>query len=492
LGDFFIDRYEVTNREYKRFVDAGGYGDRQYWTEPFVLNGRALSWEDGMALLIDQTARPGPATWQVGAYPDGQDDFPVSGVSWYEAAAYARFAGKSLPSVHHWRHAYGADLVAYMAPLSNLERDGPTPVGRGARGPFGTYDMVGNVREWCYNAAGDQRFLLGGGWNDPDYLALNLSYRQPPFDRSPTNGIRLVRYLDEGLALERALAPAPPRPTPDLRRAGPLSADVVEIYRRMYAYDPLELDARIESADTARHWVRQRISFNAAYGGERMLMYLYLPLRASVPLQTVVYYPGSFALNFTSIEQWRTIHLDFIIQSGRAVAFPVLWSTFERGGGTFTTTLDASNAYRDAVIRWTRDVMRTVDYLTTRDDLDASRLVYYGFSWGGRAAPIVLTMEPRLKAAVLYVAGIGPARAQPEADELTYLRNVSVPVLMLNGRLDDVFPLETSAKPMFDLLGTPAEHKRHVISEGGHFVPRPQLIRELLDWLDRYLGPVGG
>jgi hypothetical protein len=43
---------------------------------------------------------------------------------------------------------------------------------------------------------------------------------------------------------------------------------------------------------------------------------------------------------------------------------------------------------------------------------------------------------------------------------------------------------------MFKLLGTPAQDKRHVISEGGHFVPRPQLIRETLGWLDHYLGPV--
>jgi len=61
---------------------------------------------------------------------------------------------------------------------------------------------------------------------------------------------------------------------------------------------------------------------------------------------------------------------------------------------------------------------------------------------------------------------------------------------MVNGRLDAVFPLETHARPFFDLLGTPEEHKRLVVTESGHFVPRPTLIRESLDWLDRYLGPV--
>ena len=67
-----------------------------------------------------------------------------------------------------------------------------------------------------------------------------------------------------------------------------------------------------------------------------------------------------------------------------------------------------------------------------------------------------------------------------------------MPVLLLGGRNDFYFPVETSQVPLFKLLGTPAEHKRHVIFEGaGHVPPRIEVIREILDWLDRYLGPVG-
>ena len=93
LPDFWMDRYEVTNREFKRFVDAGGYRERKYWKESFDLAER----------LRDKTGRPGPATWELGTFPEGQADYPVSGVSWYEAAAYAEFAGKRLPTVFHWR-----------------------------------------------------------------------------------------------------------------------------------------------------------------------------------------------------------------------------------------------------------------------------------------------------------------------------------------------------------------------------------------------------
>ena len=61
---------------------------------------------------------------------------------------------------------------------------------------------------------------------------------------------------------------------------------------------------------------------------------------------------------------------------------------------------------------------------------------------------------------------------------------------MLSGKYDPYFATETSQRPMYELLGTPSAHKRWVVYEGGHFVPRVQLIKESLDWLDKYLGPV--
>src|SRR5471030_3299645 len=94
VGDFWMDRFEVTNREFKTFVDRGGYRTREFWTEPLVANGRTLPWEEAIAVFRDTTGRPGPATWELGTYQEGQADLPVTGVSWYEAAAYAAFAGK--------------------------------------------------------------------------------------------------------------------------------------------------------------------------------------------------------------------------------------------------------------------------------------------------------------------------------------------------------------------------------------------------------------
>jgi hypothetical protein len=67
-----------------------------------------------------------------------------------------------------------------------------------------------------------------------------------------------------------------------------------------------------------------------------------------------------------------------------------------------------------------------------------------------------------------------------------------MPVLMLNGRHDYVMPYETSQKPLFDLFGTPSADKRHIVYDAGHDpLPRSQFIREILAFLDRYLGAIG-
>ena len=197
LESFLMDRYEVTNDEFKDFVDAGAYEKKEFWRELFVRDGRALSWEEAMSFFKDKTGRSGPATWEVGDYPEGHDEFPVSGVSWYEAAAYAAFAEKSLPTIFHWNLAAWTPAAAEVVPMSNFSGEGTVPVGsQHGMNRMGTFDVAGNVREWCFNATRrGQRFILGGGWNDPAY-AFTDSYAQSEWDRSPTNGFRCIRHFE--------------------------------------------------------------------------------------------------------------------------------------------------------------------------------------------------------------------------------------------------------------------------------------------------------
>ena len=83
-------------------------------------------------------------------------------------------------------------------------------------------------------------------------------------------------------------------------------------------------------------------------------------------------------------------------------------------------------------------------------------------------------------------------KALPEADQINYVSRVTQPVLMLNGEHDNYFPLETSQKPLYRLLGTPPADKKMIVYPSGHLVPRLEFMKDTLAWLDKYLGPPQG
>ena len=492
LGDYLLGRFEVTNAEFKRFVDSGGYRRRELWRHPFLRQGNELTWGQAMELMRDQTGRPGPSTWEAGDFPSGQADYPVGGLSWYEAAAYAEYSGASLPTVAHWNHAASVYQSAAIVPLSNFSGQGPSRVGASrAISAWGNVDMGGNVREWCLNAEGTSRFILGGGWNDLPYQFTD-AYAQDPFDRSPTNGLRLVRYLTTDSSLALAGGPLE-RSRRDFLRERPAADPVFAAYRQMYEYDRTPLDAVVVERVDEGDWVRELVRMRAAYADDSLLVYLYVPKRGTRPYPAVVYFPGSNAIRDRAPQnlQWRSI--DFIVKSGRAVLYPVYKGTYQRSDSLNTDVQDTTNFYRDHALMWVKDLRRGVDYLATRPEITTDQLAYYGVSWGGAMGGLVAAVEPRIRVNLLYVAGLAFDATRPEVDPVNFLPRITVPTLMLNGKYDFFFPIESSQVPMFRLLGTPAADKRHVVDEGSHFVARPRLIQEILTWLDRYQPlPSGG
>ncbi len=259
LPAFWIDKYELTNREFKRFVDGGGYADRKYWKEPFIDGNRTLSFEEAVSRFRDRTGRSGPATWELGSYPEEKEDFPVGGISWYEAAAYARFTGKELPTVYHWYRATRAaeDAFSDILKVSNFDSRGPVKVGeRQSVGVSGTYDTAGNIKEWCANRAGDSpgRYILGGAWNEPVYRFQETDARDP-WSREPSFGVRFVKNIS-------APSPATSAPVPNVHgdpaSLVPVSDDEFRLYSRFYDYDRVPLDARVEAAEESPHWKRRR------------------------------------------------------------------------------------------------------------------------------------------------------------------------------------------------------------------------------------------
>jgi len=188
---------------------------------------------------------------------------------------------------------------------------------------------------------------------------------------------------------------------------------------------------------------------------------------------------------------------EYIIMNRRALLFPIYKGTYERPAAlgrvwTPSSAVEKPLAYRDWTIQMAKDLSRCIDYLETRDDIDSDKIAYYGMSWGALLGPIMLAVEDRLYTGIFVVGGIPPVEMPRSFDTALYAQRVKVPVLMVNGREDALARLKTVQIPMYELLGTPDEHKEHKLYPGGHGVFGlfyKQIQKDVLDWLDRYLGP---
>ena len=183
VAAFLMDRSEVSNSDFQRFIAAGGYRNESLWPATMAVGGAELSRTQALARFADRSGLPGPRFWTSGRFADGQADHPVVGISWYEAAAYAGWSGKTLPtSAQWWRAALGDDGSIYpwgrdgasVDVRANL--DGTSTKGRGTMplgvSPFGAEHMAGNAREWLADSTSGKvkRIVVGGSWQDPSYM----------------------------------------------------------------------------------------------------------------------------------------------------------------------------------------------------------------------------------------------------------------------------------------------------------------------------------
>jgi cephalosporin-C deacetylase-like acetyl esterase len=309
-----------------------------------------------------------------------------------------------------------------------------------------------------------------------------------PFDRAANFGFRLVKYgPDDALpGSDNELIAFEAR---DYRHEKPATDELFEAYLRLYAYDRGDLATKAETSDDSHpEWRVERVSFQAAYADERVPALVFLPKRSPPPYQAVVIFPGSDAFTQRSSAQINPQSFDWIIRSGRAVMYPIYKNTYERGDGLPPVLPSRTVTWRDDVIASAKDVRRAVDYLESRPDIDRTRLAFLGGSRGAAMGPIFVAVEPRFKAALLYLGGFFFQHSLPEVDAFNFAPRVRVPVLLLSGRFDFIFPTDTSQLPMFDLFQPPDGQKRRVVYDTGHNLPRAELIRETLEWLDTYLG----
>ncbi|MBX3065899.1 MAG: SUMF1/EgtB/PvdO family nonheme iron enzyme, partial [Anaerolineae bacterium] len=207
---YWIGKYEVTNEEYQQFVDAGGYSNRDYWSEA------GWAWKAGrMAPII---------------YPEQASDpmQPRVGITWYEAEAFAKWAGGRLPTEAEWEYAARGPQARlypwgsqYRIGVANINEssvggaylDRSTTVGSypGGVSWVGAHDMAGNVWEWCADSydehyysqqirddpvgaeSGDEHSLRGGSWiSSPAGVRAAVRSRGLPDYQFRYNGMRIV------------------------------------------------------------------------------------------------------------------------------------------------------------------------------------------------------------------------------------------------------------------------------------------------------------
>ena len=401
-----------------------------------------------------------------------------------------------MPTIYHWAHAASPGKFTDIAHLSNFGGELAAVGQYLGIGVHGLYDAAGNVREWCYNAIGnrdDAYCISGGAWGEHTYMAMSRLLRSA-WDRDQANGVRCMRYLDRDQVPDKAFADMECK-SRHLSDFQPVSDEIFQSYvDTLYDYDDTPLEAVVESELHDIPYCRsEKISFNAAYPGERVTAYLNLPIGVSPPYQTVVWFPGGGARSQPwRYQRLRKDHLACILQSGRAVVVPVYKGTFERR--LEKERYDPAGIQsRNLYVQRSQDLRRTIDYLQTRSDIDAQRLAYAGLSWGALIGPVMMAVEERLCGGILLSRGLCPCDRHPSSDPANFAPRVTVPVLMINGREDAEFPYETDQKPFFYLLGTSLPHKKHVVYPGGHAIAweyREQYHQEIRDWLDHTLGPV--
>jgi eukaryotic-like serine/threonine-protein kinase len=497
LGDFFIDRCEVSNAEFKEFITAGGYSRKEFWG---ITAGAGISFEDAVKPFKDRTGLPGPRAWTNQNFPDGKANFPVTGISWFEALAYARFRGKSLPTVFQWEKAardgkfdeayntmpWGlsrdADSTEFLANFRGVETVAVDSFEFGMS-PYGGLNMAGNAAEWLLNRRAENVLVGGGAFGEKPYL-FGYYGDFPPGFSSAKIGLRLVKNLSE---TETGTEDLPPVEIPVYKASKETDLKKWLVH---YAYDKTPLDAEIIESTETDAWTREKISFTGA-DREPAFGYLYLPKNAPRPLQVVHWIPAAdVPLGFSSLPHSVEDFLAPVIKHGRAVFAVVVKGYHERPRGAgYQSPPATSIEFRKEMVGRVVDWRRGLDYLETRAELRKDKIAFLGLSSGANQGLILTAIEPRYAAIALVGVGVRPpwTKGIAEANLVNFAPHIKAPTLILKGRYDEAHPLKTEAEPLFSLLREP---RRITIVESGH-VPPPEIFAPAVnDWFDETLGKV--
>lgn len=490
IPPFAVSKTEVSNQQFKEFIEDDGYVKSEFWDFPININGKEYSFENSMKLFTDKFGKPGPVNWIYGDFPEGEENLPVKGVSWFEARAYAKYRGLNLPNIFQWLDA--AQLSGFTAKLpdikgSNYNSNKPREVEFKVNNKI-LPNIAGNVREWVNNSHGnDRRAILGGSYKNNEYT-FNSFYSLSPFDRSIQNGLRLVKnFSNENTSNDEFVVQHIKR---NFNNEKNVSDEVFEVYKSQFDYPNTELKVKlvkVESSD--KKYQIEKFEIPAPYKSEEKLYgYIITSKKFKSMSKPIIEFPGAGAIFNDKLNINNSVKSKkHLLDEGYSIILPVYYNTWDREKTIEHWWPDESEEYKNTIVKIGKDFKRVIDYLETRDNLDVKSLSYMGYSWGSVTSNILLAIENRVASAAIFVGGLMLQKSRREIESHLYLRRIEIPILHIVGKLDGIFEFEDSFIPWNELIGTNEKDKTIIILENvGHGLPKDLMIENHLKFLKKY------
>ena len=494
LNSFSISNNEVSNKEYQKFVDSDGYENQRYWDFPLQVGDKIYDFNSSIKLFVDKYGKLGPSNWSYGKYPTGLGNHPVTGISWFEARAFARFSNLSLPNIYQWLYASGIPDNWSVVDLSvtrgsNYNSTQTREVDNKNGSYNGLNNIGGNVKEWTLNPNGDNKdkySILGGSFKEAPYT-FNNYYSKSPFDRSIGNGIRLSKNLTKNQSkLDNDVIPEFQR---DFDKIDDVSDEVFEVYKSQFEYNEPLVAKTINLDNFQEGYTAQKFEIETAYeSDEKLHGYIVFSNKFKGKYDPVIVYPNAGSIgNNTDSDFPGFSGLKHLVDEGYAIIHPIYYNTFSREKTINTFWANESEDYKNTIIKIGKDYKKSLDYIESRNDFNFDSMSYFGYSWGSTTSNYLLAIDDRIKSAVLCVGGLMIQKSKKEIEAHYYVRRIKTPILHIVGKEDGIFGYEENYKPWKKLIGTSSEKLKTIELENvGHGLPWDTIIKHQSNWIKRH------
>ena len=495
LLPFSISKNEVSNSEYQKFIDDGGYDNPKYWDFPFQIGNKIYDFNSTIKQFTDRYGKSGPANWSYGKYPRGLGNHPVTGISWFEARAFANYSNMSLPNVYQWLYSSGVSSFVVNTDVVNNSNfsSSQTRETSNINGSFNQMNNIaGNVKEWGSNPNGlnNEKFsLLGGSYLEYSYT-FNNYYSVSPLDRSIGNGMRLSKTLsDKSSDLDDKVIPEYKR---DVTKIDDVSDEVFDVYKSQFEYEDIPLNSNTTNLENfVDGYNAQKFEMKTTYESEEKLFgYIVYSNKIKDKYDPIIVYPSAGSI-VSDNDSWMPKNLlnefKYLIDEGYAIVHPIYHNTYSRNKTYNTFTPDESESYKNTIIKIGQDYKRSLDYIESRTDFNFNNLSYYGYSWGSTTSNYLLAIDNRIKSAFICAGGLMMQKSKKEIEAHYYVRRIKTPVFHISGKLDGIFGPEDAFIPWKKLIGTAPKDLRTIeYDEYGHGIPKDTIIKYHSNWIKKY------